>query len=95
MDEIPRGKRGAGERHPLVIDRRVDEHARTIQNRSVKNRAAGNGARSTQRPQSSSAPSDGAETNEIGPSEAGFHGVAGESVAAPTFLYASMRSDIS
>jgi hypothetical protein len=35
------------------------------------------------------------EPNEIGPSEAGFHGVAAESLAAPTFLWASMRSDIS
>ena len=37
MDEIPRGKCGAGERHPLAIGRCVDEHARTIQSRSVKN----------------------------------------------------------
>jgi hypothetical protein len=35
--EVPRGKCGAGERHFLTIGRRVDKHARTIQNLSVKN----------------------------------------------------------
>src|SRR6516162_11197401 len=37
MDEIPRGKCGASERHPLAVGRCIDEHARTIQDRSVKN----------------------------------------------------------
>src|SRR5262249_61093492 len=37
MDEIPRGKCGAGERHPLAVGCCIDEHARTIQDRSVKN----------------------------------------------------------
>ena len=34
VDQIPRRKRGAGQRNTLAVDGGIDQHARTVQNRS-------------------------------------------------------------